>query len=472
MTTRRLFLTSSGAVALGAAAASCKPNGEGRERVGQAAASSSATGESEKLLLNRPEHPSASTADRLPLEWHQGRVRILQEKLGERGLDGIWITDRWNIIYYTGLWHTTTERPFSCFIPTNELAVYWLYPGLDLELVRSWWFTDGDYYYDYPPSADGYPDQGRVMISEPVDLTEWQLKAIAKQGFGDKKIGLSQSPTVGAMKRMTEVLPQASFEDVSDICVKMRRVKTPEEIALSQRAYNYFSKIHAWTRDYILQHGTDLTDFKIRTAATEYGTDLIMKDIKRDGRPHSAVGIRIGIGCRTGIGTAFPHPNQFHHNKVKKGDSIQVSGGVKIAGCGGELYCPYQIGPWPDGGEKMWEVVARGSEMQIEMSKAGTPCQEIARAVHEYQLEQGMQNYLYQRVAHGEGWEGHQEPYISLGDTTPLEKNMTFSMEPGLFYPDGGYGYNPSDNVVVSDDAGWVQGSVPNLTKEWALLKL
>ena len=68
--------------------------------------------------------------------------------------------------------------------------------------------------------------------------------------------------------------------------------------------------------------------------------------------------------------------------------------------------------------------------------------------------------------------EGHQEPYIALGDTTVLEEGMTFSMEPGLFYPEQGYGYNPSDNVVVGKETGWVQGSVPNLTKEWALLEL
>ena len=43
------------------------------------------------------------------------------------------------------------------------------------------------------------------------------------------------------------------------------------------------------------------------------------------------------------------------------------------------------------------------AEMQIELSKVGTPAQDIAKAIHEYQLESGMQKYLYQRVAHGEG---------------------------------------------------------------------
>ena len=207
-------------------------------------------------------------------------------------------------------------------------------------------------------------------------------------------------------------------------------------------------------------------------AATEYGTDLIMKDIKRDGHPHSAVGISVGIGCRTGVGTAYPHPNQFHHSKIKKGDSVQVSGVVRIGGCGGELYCPYQIGPWTSEMEKMWDVMAEGSRMQIEMSSEGAICQDIAKAIYDYQVKSGMQKYLYQRVAHGEGMEGHQEPYIALGDQTVLEKNMTFSMEPGLFNSAGGYGYNPSDLVVVGEGTGLVLGSVPNLNKEWALLKL
>lgn len=396
----------------------------------------------------------------------------MQDKLDERGIDGILITDRWNIIYYTGLFHSATERPFACFIPTNEMAVYWFHPGLDLELVKSWWMKESEYYLDYPHAEGAYPDQGKVSIGPAVDLVEWQLKGLEKRGFGSKKIGLSATPSYKKLKRMGEILIKASFEDVSDICMKMRRVKTVEEIALSQRAYNYFSQIHAWTRDYILEYGTDLTDFQVKMAATEYGTDLIMKDIIRDGHPHSAVGISIGIGCRTGIGTAYPHPNQFHHNKIEKGHSIQVSGVVRLGGCGGELYCPYQIAPWDDEMEKMWEVMAEGSRMQIEMSGVGTRCQDIARAVHEYQIKNGMQKYIYQRVAHGEGMEGHQEPYIALGEETVLENNMTFSMEPGLFYPKGGYGYNPSDLVVVAEGTGYTMGSVPNLTKEWALLKL
>ena len=468
MSNRRDFLKASTAAAMGAAVVSACGGSEKAPEAGGAAAPA---GNSASLLVKNPAHPQPATYDRLPLEWYKATVGRLQQKLAERGVDGIWITDRWNIIYFTGLFHTTTELPFSVFIPPKDLALYWYHPGLDLEMVKSWWATGQEYYYDYYHAEGGFPDQGKVAIGPPVDLVEWALKGIAKQGFGDKKIGLTESPSVKKLAHMQKILPKATFEDVGDLCLNMRIVKTPEEVALIQRAMNYFSQIHVFGRDYILQHGTDKTDFDVAMATRQYGIDLIMKDIKRDGRPHTAVGCEVGISCRTGVGNAYPHPNQFHHNKIKKGDSIQISGGVRIGGHGGECYAPYQIDPWPAGGEKVWDVMAEGSNMQVRMSKAGVRCQDIAKAIHEYQVQQGMQKYLYQRVGHGEGMEGHQPPYIALGNQDILVEGMTFSMEPGLFAPTEGFGYNPSECVLVAKDSGVAMSSKP-LTKEWHFLKL
>ncbi|MCX6575352.1 MAG: hypothetical protein NTV82_03040 [Candidatus Aminicenantes bacterium] len=48
---------------------------------------------------------------------------------------------------------------------------------------------------------------------------------------------------------------------------------------------------------------------------------------------------------------------------------------------------------------------------------------------------------------------------------------MTFSVEPGLFDPAHDFGYNPSDNLLVTKKKGVLMGSVP-YTKEWMFLKL
>jgi hypothetical protein len=58
--------------------------------------------------------------------------------------------------------------------------------------------------------------------------------------------------------------------------------------------------------------------------------------------------------------------------------------------------------------------------MQKEESIAGVTCSTVAYKIHKYQVKSGVADYIYHRPAHGEGWEGHQKPYLSLGDYTML----------------------------------------------------
>jgi Xaa-Pro aminopeptidase len=432
--------------------------------------------ESEKLLIKDPDHPKPAPKgyDRLPLSWYKNTVKRLKDKVSPRGVNLIVIEDQWNMTYFSGNFMTKTERPAWVVFPVDDDAVYWYSPGLDNELVKSWWCTDMDYYYDYHHAKGGYPDQGKVVKWNTVDLFKWMLEGLKERGFEKATIAFDSEFTPSKMKKFLSVLPGAKVVDISRDCLMMRVVKTPEEIALTQRAMDYFSRIHAYGRDYLLQRGTDATDFEVAQACIKYGTDLIMQDIQRDGRPHNAVGIRVGIGCRTGRGTAYPHPNQFHHNRIQKGDSLQIAGGVRIGGYGGELYRYYQILPWNAHREKVWDVVTETCKIQSRESKAGVTCGEVAEICHNYQVKQGkdIQKLLYQRIGHGSGMEGHQFPYIALGNTEVLEEGMMFSVEPGLFDPENGFGYNPSDNLLVTKTKGVLQGSTVPYTKEWMVLEL
>jgi Xaa-Pro aminopeptidase len=67
--------------------------------------------------------------------------------------------------------------------------------------------------------------------------------------------------------------------------------------------------------------------------------------------------------------------------------------------------------------------------------------------------------------------EGHQAPYLSLGDDTVLVENMTLSNEPGLYNLAGGYGYNHSNCVHVRKDRGTIMNKTP-LTHEFCWMKI
>ena len=440
------------------------------------AATHAGSTESQKLLVRDPDHPKPAPKgyDRLPLSWYKQTVKRLKERLASRGVDVIVLEDQWNIVYFTGNFMTKTERPLWVVLPVSGDAVFWFTPGLDNELVRSWWCTDMEYYFDYFHAEGGFPDRGKVERGNTIDLFEWMLENMKKRGYAQKTIGFDSEFTLSKSAQFQKVLPNAKVENIYPECIKMRMVKTPEEIALTQRAMDYFARIHAFGRDYLLQRGTDATDFEIAQACITHGTNLIMEDIDRDGTPHNAVGIRISVHARTGRGTAYPHPNQFHHNRIKKGDSLQIAGAVQIGGYGGELYRYYQIAPWDAHREKVWDVVTETVLIQAKESRAGVTCGEVAEKCHRYQVSQGedMQKLLYQRIGHGAGTEGHQPPYIALGNREVLEEGMMFSAEPGLFDPENGFGYNPSDNILVTKNKGVLQGSGAPYTKEWMFLEL
>lgn len=468
MISRRSFIaTGAGAAAtaasVGAGAANASSGAQGK--------APAMYGEKSAKLFLPEDELKAATFDRMSLEWHKERARILRSKLGEDGYDGILLTDRWNIIYFTGLWHTTTERMVNVFLPVQGGEPVWFYAALDRDLVKGWWYSDGEYYFDWKHADGAFPNEGKVQMGATVDLLEWLLKALKKRGYAGKKLAVDTEFTPSAQKKVAAVLGrEMAAED--ERCMAMRVRKTPEELALTRRAYNYFNLMHAYARDLLLQHGTELTDYEIGHATTKYGVDLILADVQHDGKPHSAVGIDIEFDCRFGMATAYPHPNQFLYSKISRGAAIQLEGGVNIAGCGGELYRAMFIHPVTEQMKKIWTISRDCCQIQREESIAGVTCSTVAYKIHQYQVKNGVGPYIYHRPGHGQGWEGHQPPYLALGDYTMLEPGMSFSVEPGLYDPEHGIGANFSDAFVVEPKGPSRQMSRLPWSEEWCFVKL
>ena len=411
--------------------------------------------------------------DRLPIAWYRQAVARLQERLRAAGLTGLLCRDQWNIVYLTGYFHSQTERPEALWVPATGEPVLFC-PGLDRDLVASWWIRDAEFYFDYPHAeTNGDPRAADVTAPQgTVDLWRWMLRGLDRRGAGGGAIGLDWDAPESALARFRETLTHATFRYSGDLPLALRTVKTPEEVALTRRALAYHDRLLEFCRAYVLQHGTDATDYDVRHAAEAHGVELLMRDIRRDGRPHTAVGVSVNVGCRTGVGTAYPHPNQFFHARIRRGDAIQFSGiMVRIGGYGGEGYRACHIAPMTDRQQRMWDVHTEMTLAQQEHSKAGVECRAVAARVHEIARRAGLERYVYHRPAHGAGMEGHQRPYIALGDTTVLAEGMMFSNEPGLYDPEGGFGYNHSNNLLITGERG-VQMNATPLTREWCWLTL
>jgi len=433
-------------------------------------------GGSEKLLLANPDQPGPAPIgfDRLPLSWYQNRVRRLKETAA-RGVDAILFRTDANIVYFSGCFRSGGERPTWVLFPLAEQdAIYWYSPGLDRDLIASWWCTENQTYFCFPHAEGGFPNRGALAKGKPVDLFAWMLEGLKKRGLAEKSIGTDWTLDPAQLKTAAAVLPKARFTDIADECLKMRIIKTPEEIALTQRAFRYFDKIHAFARDYVLERGTEATDFEIGQALQAFGIGLMMKDIASDGKPHKGVGMEVTSHyVRAGVASAYPHPNQFFYNRVKRGETLYVNTDIKLGGYGGECYRNYLIAPWTPHQVKLWHVVADSVRIMVEEARPGRACCDVAYKVHAHQIKNGMREFIYHRPGHGQGQveEGHQPPFLSLGDETVIEPGMMFSVEPGLFDPKNGIGINPSDNLLITEKGAVLMSRVP-FSEEWSFLKL
>lgn len=439
-----------------------------------------ASGNSAKMLLppipGEGGPPEPAQFDRLPLEWNKQTVRRFKQKLAERGVEAFLVRDPLNVIYLTGYWHTNTERPQATFMNSDDTDPWFFYPALDRDLVRGWWFGDGLMYFDFPHAEGAFPNEGKVVQGKTVDLFKLMLEGIKKRGIQGKKIGLDGELYPSESAKASEVLPGVEWVNVSDLLLAMRIVKTPEELALWRRAYTYFDRAHAFARDYILTHGTDITDYEVKMATELWINDQLYSELNlANGAPHHGVKSEVSLEVRAGPVTAYPHPNQPYYNRIGRNMALQIAGAAQIGGCGHENYRMFIIadaaGQFDPHMRKLWEVSQRCCDMQVQLQIEGATCSSVAYKIHQYQVEQGVQKYIYHRPAHGAGWEGHQAPYLSLGDYTVLQRNMCFSEEPGLFDPEHGCGFNWSDTVVTGVKSSYRMSCVP-YSPEWCWIKL
>jgi Xaa-Pro aminopeptidase len=121
--------------------------------------------------------------------------------------------------------------------------------------------------------------------------------------------------------------------------------------------------------------------------------------------------------------------------------------------------------------KRVWEVHTEMTKLQAKLSRSGLQCNQITSEVLKLPRDAGLEEYLHHRPSHGIGMEGHQAPYLSLGDETKAKQGMILSNERGLYNPQEGWGYNHSNTVLVGAEEGHILNRTP-LTRDWCWITI
>src|SRR5882672_4326753 len=170
-----------------------------------------ATGKSEVLLLTHSPGeegpPAPATDDRLTLDWNKRTVARFKAKLAQNGVHALLVRNPLNTTYLTGYWHTTTERPEATFMNHDDPDPWFMYPALDRDLVRSWWFGSGKTYFDFKDAEGSFPNEGKVVQGKTVDPLRFLLEGIKDHGIQGNKIGIDGELYPSESARAHEILP-------------------------------------------------------------------------------------------------------------------------------------------------------------------------------------------------------------------------------------------------------------------------
>ena len=393
--------------------------------------------------MERPDFFTLKNGDKVKLPFtekeYQRRLDNLRNVMNNNNLDMIILTSMHNIAYYTGFIYCSFGRPYGCIITKNKISTI----SANIDASQPW----------------------RRSHSDNVIYTDWKrdnyLKAIVSIIGRDeppKNIGIENDHvTLDIKEKFTSLFNFSKFFDVSKNLMKLRMIKSKEEIE-------------------IIKNGARIADIggeeivnNIKVGASELeiaiaGRDRMEREIAKT--YPDAEYMDTWVWFQSGINTDGAH-NPKTSRKLLSGDILSLNTFPMISGYYTALERTLFLNDIDDASLKAWEANIKVHKKGLELIKPGVKCSDICHELNDLFAQLGYLQYRTFGYGHSFGVLSHfygRESGLELREDvdTILEPNMVISMEPMIMIPEGKLGaggYREHDILVINENG------VENITK-------
>jgi Xaa-Pro aminopeptidase len=257
--------------------------------------------------------------------------------------------------------------------------------------------------------------------------------------------------------------------DASLIMRETRRIKSPFEINLMSVAGEIGKKVYQEARK-ILKEGMTEIEFGglLEATAKRYGHEglLRVRSLNYEAYTwHVLSGLTGGIVSQSdspmgGLGLSPAFPVGASQKVMKAHEPILVDFGTCYHGYQADETRMFSIGKMKQKFIDAYNACKEIHDTVLEETRPGADCEAIFLKTLRLAEKLGYKDsYLgppglqTRFVAHGIGMELNELPFIAQGQSYPLEKGMTFALEPKIVFP--GEGSVGLENTVVVTETGY-----------------
>jgi len=350
----------------------------------------------------------------------KSRLEKLLAGLGEKGLDGILISQPENRRYLSGF-----DGSAGFLIITKN---------------RSILATDSRYTVQAKSQAPEYE-----IFPVTSDIGGWFPGLAA--GLNIKKLGFEGGHlTFSLYRRLCDILGKGKtgleFVPVENMVEPLRAVKEPGEILLISQA----AAISDAAMDYIRG--------ELHPGMTEIEAAW---EIEKFMREKGSQALPFDIIVASGPNAALPHA-QPSARAIEEGEPIVIDIGARVGGYASDLSRTFCLGAPDDTYKKVYDTVLgaqAGAMVIIKPGMTGGEADQVARIIIE---EGGYGEAFSHGLGHGVGLATHEQPRLGPNSPDELSDGMAFTIEPGI-YIEGWGGVRIEDLVIME------QGKVRAISK-------
>ncbi len=300
--------------------------------------------------------------------------------------------------------------------------------------------TAGAYFVERRPGVPLSPAEERVQdlrASCPYYASaEEALHAVLHEAGAEAgALGIDEQGMAPATwRRLAQWFPAATLIEAGALFADIRRVKTPDEIALLREATAINERAAA------LAFGT-VRDGAPETLLEEVFRSEVARAGAVPGHWETTVGSR-----SSGSFHAGPYP-------VRPGDLIRSDSSCRFRGYWSDIGRTRVLGlPKPEH-RKTYEALRSGEEAAVRAIRPGVRAGDLFAIAVDTIRQAGLSEYRRHHVGHGIGLEMYEAPLLAEGSDMRLQAGMVINVETP-FYEAGYGGFQVEDTVLVIEAGG------------------